>query len=67
MGGVYVSERCGWIMLFLDFPLLTLWPPMEVTFIYHAYLWICGTAMYAFFGALVGIGLYGLRLAVSKQ
>ena len=54
-------------MFFLEFPLLALWPPREEeTFIYHAYLWIGGTAMYAFFGALVGIGLYGLRLVMLK-
>jgi len=68
LGGAYVSpgERSGWIMFFLEFPLLALWRPGEMTFIYHAYLWIGGTAMYAFFGALVGVGLSGLRLAVLK-
>jgi hypothetical protein len=69
LGGAYISspgELSGWIMFLLEFPLIALWPIPSEAFIYHAYLWIGGTAMYALFGALVGIGLYGLRLVVLK-
>src|SRR5205823_1474014 len=55
------EESTNFLLGLMYFPVVIIWHAQDSSPLYKAYLWIGGTLLYAWVGAMAGLALCGLR------